>query len=184
MIGDPAGASQQFQDQDVQDVLDTTRLVVRYAMLRAEPTLSQGGIIAWNDFYGETVDWEDAPATQLYGPAFQLLNPATADTLTGHWQFTLPSPGQPIPVFVTGVCYDRYAAAADLCERWAATLARNYDFSTGAQKFSRSQAPAGMLQMAAKYRSLAKARIVALVRDDTAVNGDWPVNIYGTLDNW
>jgi len=178
LIADPAGASQQFDDQTIQDVLDSSRTVVRYAELRLEPTLAVGGILNYSDYYSNITDWEDSPGTQVYGPNYALLSPAESDTTTGHWRFALPNPGQVPPVFVVGAYYDVYCAAADLCERWAAFLARDYDFSTGNQKFSRSQAMRGMLALADQYRMQAAPVSKGIHREDTN-------NTTGTtLDKW
>jgi hypothetical protein len=163
MIADPAGGSQQFADQDVQDVLDDTRTVVRYGQLQLQPTLSAGGILSYQEYFASYGDWEDSPGTQLYGPAYALLSPSASDTITGHWSFSV---NQPFPVFVVGNFFDRYAAAADLCERWAAFLSRDYDFSTGNQRFSRSQAAKGMLTMAATYRERSYVTTRGMQRSD------------------
>lgn len=182
MIGDPV-ASPNFADNDIQDVLDDTRLTVRYAILRAEPTLGNGGILNWSDFYSDMTDWEDSPATQLFGPSYQLLTPATSDTLTGHWTFSLPNPGQTMPVFIVGNTYDRHMAAAELLERWAATSAASYDFSLGQQSFKRSQIFANRLALAAKYRLKARPKLVPMENSDVDSPLPFP---YGNFDpiNW
>lgn len=182
MIGDPITAPT-FGDQDIQDILDDTRVTVRYAILRAEPTLGNGGILSFNDFYADVTDWEDSPATQIFGPSYQLLTPATADTLTGHYTFTLPAPGQIMPVFIVGQTYDRHLAAAELLERWAALLTNAYDYSIGSQSFKRSQQFSAKLALAGKYRLKARPKLIPMENSDVDSPLPFP---YGNFDpiNW
>lgn len=168
LIGDPSGTSEHFSDDAIQDALDRTQTVVRYAPLRSEPTFGANGVALYKDFYAETQDWESD--VKLYGPDFAtVLTPATADELTGHWSFTN---GQSLPVFIVGTYYDVYRASADLLEAWAASLARQYAFSGNGQSFQRQQASQQLLALARSYRSQAKARTVAQIRDDLSA-GAW-----------
>lgn len=178
------GNPSQFTDQDVQDILDNNKTFVRYALLEPKPTLANGGIIAYNDFYAEVGDWE-SDAT-LYGPGFAVLTPSVSDLIAGHWQTNLPSPGQPLPVYIVGQFYDRFAAAAELLERWAAAWARNYAFMADGASFQRQQASQMMLTQAAQFRAQAKARTGKQTRDDVSDNqtsfstllGDTSVDIW------
>lgn len=177
MIADslPLGSGQVFTDLNIQDVLDDTRVEVRYGVLRAEPTLSTGGILAWNDFYSDLTDWEDDPLTQLFGPSFNLLTPSTSDTLVGHWQFNTASPGQPRPVFIKGFTYDRWLAASELLTRWAAALAGSYDVTVGGQSLRRSQMGAAKLELARQYRARARAKTVPMEQIDVETGVPWPI---------
>lgn len=177
MIGDTlaADAGQQFTDDAIQDVLDESRLVVRYAVLRAEPTLGAGGVLSYNDYYSDMEDWEDSPVTILQGPNFTTLTPATTDTLTGHWTFTLPAPGQLRPVYVIGLTYDRYAAAGELLMRWAAATAGQYNVTLAGQSLARSQAATMRMQLASKFRQKARPVIAQIDQTDTAGSQTWPL---------
>ncbi|MCX7670395.1 MAG: hypothetical protein N2439_10020, partial [Anaerolineae bacterium] len=108
LINDPAGASQVFTDQQVQDALDRHRTEVRYLTLTAAETITAGAV-DYLDYYADVGDWEADEA--LYDGAYALLTPSAADRLTGHWTFAA---SQPPPVLITGKHYDVYAAAADL----------------------------------------------------------------------
>ena len=150
-IGDPAGATQQFSGLDIQNLCDEHRFTVRYAPLRPGPTLSQGALYNFLDYYADMGNWEaDA---QLTWVDFSVLTPATSDLINGHWTFQLAAPGQYPPVYVTGKYYDLHAVAADLLEEWAASLAISaYDFTADGQSFRRSQRLANLYKAADMHR--------------------------------
>ena len=182
MISDPSGASAVFTDDTIQEVLDLSRVTVRYGILRCEPTLMPGGILSYTDFFADVGGWEDATATTLYSPSYAVLTPTVFDVITGHWSFTTT---QVLPVFIVGNYYDIYSAAADLCERMAATMARAYDFMSDGKKFSRSQMMTALLRMAATYRSQARARTIPIIREDIDSNGfGWPINDLAIDSGW
>lgn len=162
------GSPSQFQDQDVQDVLDLGRVVVRTALLRPTITLDTNGAANYADYYADVENWESGATIQ--NGAFAIISDYTADYLTGHWSFSLPNPGQVPPLFITGQYYDIYGAAADLLERWAAAWARSYNFTSDGQSFQRSQAAQMMLTQSKQYRKQSFARTVSMVRDD--LSGD------------
>lgn len=167
MINDPSGPNETFSDQTIQDALDATRTNVRYAMLRPEPTLTlaQGGTtFNYADYYADYGDWEDD--LTLWNGAFTQVTPSTSDNLTGHWQFSLPNPGQLPPLFVVGKYYDRYLASATLVERLAAMQALNFDFTADGQSFRRSQAYTALMNLVAEYRRHALVRSMPIIRTD------------------
>jgi hypothetical protein len=181
MIADPAGGSQQFADQDVQDRLDASRDDVRYEGLAIAPSIvntastnNQASTI-FADYYSKYQWWEADVVLQgqgSTGAAWIVLSPLASDYITGHWQFELTPfvngtiPGQLPPVFATGKIYDPNAAAADLLEFWAAALAGAYDVTVDGQTLRRSQLMAAKLMMAKYYRHLAKPRIAKISRHD------------------
>lgn len=185
MIGDVAGGVTQFTDDQIQQRLDETRTFVNYGVLRAERQPAPGtGFVAYSDFFSNVGYWEDAPVTQLYGPSYEVLAPLSSDTLTGHWSFDPTPPGQVLPVYIKGYFYDNNAAAAALCTRWAAALARSYDISSGSQRLSRSQMRQGLLELAGEYRRQSRPRTVPIVNGDEPV-GPWPThNDDGAPWNW
>src|SRR5690348_15227616 len=147
LINDPAGASQIFADQDIQDTCDRYQTVVRYAVLQRAPTLGPGGIVdksAYRDYYAMVGYWESDET--LYDAAYNTLAPDTSDRITGHWTFAA---GQLPIVRIVGKVYDLYGAAADLLEAWAAKVALDFDFTTDAQTFRQSQKQAALLKLAA-----------------------------------
>ena len=176
LINDPAGASQQFTDNEVQDALDDWRRDVRYEQLTPAPTLSNVGGVAndpsqpgiaeynWTDYYSSFQWWEQGEV--LSDGHFITLTPASSDELVGHWTFNLPTPGQYPPIFITGRVFDIYAAAADLLEMWAARLLSNIDFTADGQSFRLSQMSAGKQKMADIYRRRTLPTVAKQVRRD------------------
>lgn len=150
-IGDPAGAAQQFNGLDLQNLCDEHRFTVRYAPLRPGPTLSQGALYDYLDYYADMGNWEsDCVLTWV---DFSVLTPATSDLINGHWTFVKPAPGQYPPVYITGKYYDLHAVAADALEEWASSLAASaYDFTADGQSFHRSQLPANLYKAADVHR--------------------------------
>lgn len=169
LIGDPAGANQTFSDDEVQDALDRTQTVVRYAPLRPEPTPLPNGTVEYRDYYALVGDWE--ASEQLVDGAWQQLTPVTRDRLTGHWTFA--SPGQNPPVYITGAFYDVAAAAATLLEFWAGKVKLAFDFETDGQRFARSQQAQALLTLAAAYRRQQRAARLLQVRQDIEDGGSW-----------
>ena len=161
LIGDPAGASQAFDDQTLQDYLDRRQTVARYALLRAEGSPRPDGTVDYLDYYADVGDWE--ADEKLYDGAYGLLTPASVDRLTGHWAF---STSQPPPVLIVGKFYDVYAAAADVLEAWAAREKLSFDFDADGQSFKRSQKAAALLALAREYRRQQRPARVAMVRSD------------------
>lgn len=164
-IGDPAQASEQFTDQEIQNVLDEHRFTVRYAPLRPGPTLSQGALYDFLDYYADMGNWEaDAVLTWV---DFSVLTPATSDLINGHWTFVKAAPGQYPPVYLTGKYYDLHASAADLLEQWAGALAAtNYDFTADGRTFRRSQLPANLYKAADMHRRKALVTSAPTYRGD------------------
>jgi hypothetical protein len=182
LIGDPAGANQQFEDADIQQTLDMYRDDVRYEVLMNAPsfvntvsTNNQPQTI-FADYYSRYSWWESDVVIQANDTATSrswiVLTPTTSDYLVGHWTFeadvfnTGTAPGQYPPVFATGKVHDVFAAAADLLEQWAATLTCAYDFSVDGRSFHRSQMLTAKMTLAQQYRKKAKPRSVKMVRTD------------------
>lgn len=182
LINDPAGGSQVWTDQDVQDQLDRTRLDIRYEALTAAPVLlnaastnNQPSVI-WSDYYSRYQWWEDDVVIQGVNvgtsAAWIVLTPVASENFYGHWQFensvftTGTVPGQYPPVFATGKSFDVYMAAANLLEMWAAKYALAYAFSADGQKFDRQQILPALTNMANTYRKQARAVSATPLRMD------------------
>src|SRR5258708_7800695 len=186
MISDPAGTSQQFTDQQIQDRLDASRDDIRYESLQMAPsivnTTSTNNIasVIFASFYSEYNYWEADVVLQGYlnGAFWKVLTPVASDYITGLWQFETNEftsgtvPGQFPPVFATGKVYDPNSAAADLLEFWAASYARRFDFSSDCQSFKVRQAAAGLQKQADYYRRQAKPTIAKMLSRDVALPVD------------
>jgi hypothetical protein len=185
LIGDPnppaSGQTMQFQDQDVQDVLDMGRVNVRNALLRPTVTLTTSGVLDYEDYYADMGNWE-ADVTIQDGHFNVVTDYASADYLTGHWNWNLASPGKIPPLFITGKYYDIYGAAADLLERWAAVWLRSYDFTSDGQSFKRSQAAQAMLTLAQQYRKQSLVHTIPMVRDDLTDDSSSTNVVVGNTD--
>lgn len=182
MIQDPAGASQFFADQDIQDTLDDHREDVRYELLKIAPSIinlpstNNQAAVAFTDYYSSFSWWESDVVIQgintSTGAAWAVLSPAGSDYIVGRFQFELTpfvngvAPSQYPPVFATGKTFDVFAASADLLEFWAANLASAYDITVDGQTLRRSQLMQAKMMLAQSYRRKAKPRIGKMVRSD------------------
>lgn len=180
MISDPAGGSQQFADQDIQNQLDTSVDFIRYENLHIAAsivnTASTGNIaeIIFADYFSDYQWWEADVEIQGYltGTPWVTITPVSSDYINGHWMFESTPfvngtvPGQLPPVFATGKTYDPNLAAADLLEFWAATLGGKYDVTVDGQTLRRSQLMSNKMLLAQMYRKRAKPQRVSMVRGD------------------
>lgn len=189
LIFDPAGGSQVFADQDVQDYLDYTREDIRYLALDIAPsivnTASTGNVAStiFADYYSTGFQfWEDDVVLQgnnvSTGAAWVVLTPTTSEPIVGHWTFennvftSGTVPGQYPPIFATGKVYDPFGAAADLLEIWGTQLAGAYDINVDGQSLRRSQLMTAKQSLAEMYRKRAKPRMGRMVRSDVAPHVD------------
>lgn len=168
-IGDPAGASQTFDEQTIQDALDEERvnvnisdwreLVPHYSVIGSPPTWN------WTEYYDPSNwgDWE--PDVLLYTAGLVPLTPTTSEPLIGHWSFAPTS--TPPPVFIVGKTYDVAAASRALCLRWMALVAQQFDFAPErGVTFSVSQKRAGLQQLADQLATEMRVKTASLVRHD------------------
>jgi len=170
LINDPAGGSQIFADQDVQDVLDASRQDIGNVALTAFPTYS-GSTIQYLDYYSDWTDWEDDVVLKQY--LTQVVTPSASENIVGHWMFAA---NKFPPVYISGKTYDVYRSAADLLERWAAKWVLSYSFTSDGQSFQRQQA-AHMLQALAKtYRQKQRPRSIIATRSDLVGASQGPDN--------
>ena len=162
-----------FSDQQVQDSLDHHRVDINYLELATKQTIQQGGQVAWLDYYAlsgsmKVTDWETDAVLQGY-PAFTILTAATNDYLTGHWTFdtSINSYGQRPPVYIIGKTYDRFGAAVELLEDWAAQVLLKFDFATDRQSFKVSQQAVALQTLADRYKRKMRATTLQMYRGDT-----------------
>ena len=176
LVNDPEqddSSLQVFDSQRYQDALDRTRTDYNYLELWGKQTVKPGGGVVWLDYYAEAGslglgDWEADVVLQGY-PNFAILAPITSDFLVGHWTFdtSIYPQGQRPPVYLIGKRFDRYLAASDLLQQWAATLKLKYSFASDSQTMQLREQIANVLALAKEYKSRARPRTAQLVRTDT-----------------
>lgn len=156
-----------LDDQPIQDALDAHRFTVRYAPLRPGPTLTNGALYNYTDYYADIGYWEsDGVLTWVN---FETLSPATADWLTGHWTFNLPAPGQYPPVYLTGKYYDIEYAIHDALQQVIAALSLStYTFSADGATFQRTQIITTLQKLADQHLRKAKVTTRQARRTDVA----------------
>lgn len=160
LIADPAGASQQFGDQVIQNALDRRREDVVQRELAYDRTRTASGY-AYKTYRAAEQHWE-ANAV-LEDSSYAPLTPATSDLITGTWTFAASTPP---PVYLTGATFDLYGAAADLLEAWAASVKMEHSFSIGGDSFQRQQKSTHLHQLAGQYRRQQRPFVASLVRRD------------------
>jgi hypothetical protein len=166
LIADPAGASEQFTDQDIQDQLDEgpRRRDVYHLRLTSQYTLVYGGTISYLDYWTDGGYWEQDAILQ--DGTYATLVPSTSDYLTGHWHFNA---SQTPPVYLTGKQYDPYGTAADLLESWMATVKQDIDFLSMGRTFKGSQQSTMIENLVKRYRRRQWVGSSLQVRTD-----EWP----------
>ena len=160
LINDPAGASQVWTDDNIQDVLDASRADVKNEAMIPRPTFS-GSTIQFLDYYTKLGDWEDDLVIKQY--LITQVTPATSEPIAGHWAFsttTLP------PLFISGKTYDIYRSAADLLERQAAMWVLRYNVNVDGQSLQRGQVTTALQNLAKTYRMKQRAGAIHVVRTD------------------
>lgn len=165
LINDPAGASQQFTDDAIEDRLDLTRVYHLKVELTAfaEPAGTQ---LKFQSAYRY---WESD--LSLTDPAGTVLSPTSSDPISGYFVFGSTQTG----VYATGFTYDVYAASAELLTLWAGRIEQDIlKFSADGSSYEFSGIREAKLRLAAQYmaRSSAFGAIasVGLVRDDHYVD--------------
>lgn len=160
LINDPSGGSQVWADDDIQDVMDESRVDVRNQALKATPTFS-GSTIEYLDYFSSLAGWEDGYVLKQY--LITPVTPSVLEPIAGHWQFatsTLP------PVYISGSLHDVYRAAADLLERQSAQWALRYNVTADGQNMQRSQVATALQTLARTYRQKQRAGSITLTRSD------------------
>lgn len=146
-IGDPAGASQVFAENDLQDFLDERRMEVFEVQLVPSPTTVVGLVVSYLDYTAPRGQWEEDVV--LKDGTNAVLAPASSDYVRGHWTFAA---NQLPPVFLTGKYYDLYGSAVSALEAWIGKVALEFDFTADQQGFRRSQKREGLQALADSYR--------------------------------
>ncbi len=160
LINDPAGASQVFDDQTIQDIMDESRQDFYNLSLIPKPTFAIG-TISYLDYFSEFGGWEDDFVIKQFLTV--VVTPATSEPIAGHFRFTVTT--RP-PLLITGKLFDVYRSAADLLERWAARYMTRFDFTSDAQSFKVSQVPVQLQKLAQTYRAYQRVGHLEVKRSD------------------
>ena len=169
LINDPAGGSQIFSDQAIQDKMEESRISFYNEPMQGIPTFS-GASLQYLDyetwFNGDKPigGWEDDLVIKQFLTI--AVTPSLSEPIIGHWTFAADT--RP-PVFITGKLYDVYRSAADLLEMWSAQYATRFDFTADGQSFRVSQAHVQLLDLAHTYRQKQRARSMVVRRGDLAM---------------
>lgn len=164
LINDPAGASQQFTDDAIEDQLDLTRTYRLKEELTAlaEPAGTQ---LKFQSAYRY---WESD--LSLTNPAGTVLTPASSDPISGYFVFGSTQSA----VYATGFTYDVYAAAAELLTLWAGRIEQDVlKFSADGSSYEFSGIREAKLRLAAQYKARSNAfgaTSATMVRDDHYVD--------------
>lgn len=110
LISDPAGASQQYTDQQIQDRLDLNRLDLYQSPLKEQETLQDDGTYEWHDFFARLPFWETDFVIKQ--PDGDTLTPDTSEPLIGKFHFTAHQ--EEVPLSITGKVYNVYGVAGTL----------------------------------------------------------------------
>ena len=184
LIGD-VSTPQDFQDQDVQDVLDGRRAEVRYELMTPMPDIQPGqngsfvASFVWASYQSEFQYWESDVVIQGMNTSnnqpWVVLTPVTFEYIPGKWTFavTLPQiatpPGQWPPVYATGKAYDIYGAAADLLERRIALRSfTTFDFIADGRSVRLSQIIGTWERLRDRYITKSWNRVLEVIRTDLA----------------
>lgn len=163
LIADPPGEGQAFSDEEIQAELDDRRVQVRYERLEPVEEFSSSGV-SRREFRSRYRYWEDGAA--LCNGSWQPLayDAETSEPLAGRWRF---AESQASVVLASGFVYEPYGAAAALCDRWAAKLKLEYDFSLDdGRKFARTQRLKALADAAKTLRMQAPVIVGSLHRSD------------------
>lgn len=148
-VGDKAGGTQVFTDDEIQAALDRRKLDFPLAMLQVRATTLENGTVEYREYFADGGDWESNATLQ--GNRYQTLTPVESYPMEGRWVFgTTLGVGA---VYIRGTRYDVYGAAADIAEQWAAQAATEFDFSRGSRSYSRSQKRTGLESLARILRN-------------------------------
>ena len=164
LINDPAGASQQFTDDAIEDQLDLTRTYRLKEELTALPEPA-GTQLKFQSAYRY---WESD--LSLTNSAGTVLSPTSSDPISGYFVFGSTQ----VSVYATGFTYDVYAASAELLSLWAGSIEQDIlKFSADGSSYEFSGIREAKLRLAAQYKARSNAfgaTSATMVRDDHYVD--------------
>jgi hypothetical protein len=163
LISDPAGASQAWTDDELQEALDVYQCHHRYCRLGQEESRAPGtGSITYKRFFTDDIgDWESD--VEIVNATWTPVTPTSSDYINGRFEFATEPDW---PLTINGKTYDLYGAAADVLDAWAAKVKCEIDFRSEGQDLKQSQKADRMLELALTYRNKQKPQQGTLSRSD------------------
>lgn len=167
------GATAYWNDDQMQNILDTHRKDIVFEQLQMYPTQIAGGSLSYNDYrssfgyYEATTGGTAIFYVQDSTGAVQGTALYTPDYRRGQIQFASNQSGT--VYYLTGRSYDLDAAAAEVWRRKAAHYApTSFDFSTDNHSVRRSQVYQHCLEMAQHFegKSASAVETVSMFRSD------------------
>ena len=149
LVGDPAGASAVFSDDELQTFLDNHATEAHYDLLAPEPTIAAGGATTYLTWHAAAGWWEADEV--LTDSSYNELTAASADRQRGRWTFAASQSA----VLIVGSYYDVYLAAAETVDAWLAKIKLAYDFAADGGDFKRSQQVQALQEFGASLRQRA-----------------------------
>lgn len=150
MVGDTAGASQVFSDQEMQDALDMHCEDWRYQGCEPLPTYSGTGIqyLTWlaEDNDDEEIRFWETDAI-LCDANYNTLTPSASDFMAGRFTFTEHHDS----VLITGKSYEMTEAAGEIIQAWMGKVKFEYDLTADGNSLKRSQKLEHLKQLAQQY---------------------------------
>lgn len=163
LVGDPAGASATFSDDEMQGFLDDQAADVRYESLAPVPTIQPGGATEYLIWDAPVGWWEASEA--LTDSGYNTVTAASVDRQRGRWTFDMHQSA----VLLTGTHYDVWLVAAAVADAWIGKLKLSYDFTADGATFHRSQMIEHLQGLATRLRSNGPnggVRTAELIRSD------------------
>ena len=164
LINDHAGTAQIFTDDQIQEHLDYCRLYMNDELTNLKN--QSNAVIGWQS---SNRYWEDTAV--LVDGSSTILSALSSDPITSYWTFTV----NPSSVFVSGLVYDVYAAAAELLTLWAGKLGSSEvtKFSADGSSYEFGSSINQKLALASQYMAkssiLGGPRTAEMVRNDLNV---------------
>ena len=151
-----AGANPVFTADDLQSILDRNRREVNFLRLKKLENRLVGCAVDNRIFKADAPFWERSAL--FYDLQHNLLTPIAnkSDWLAGRWEYETAQQS----VYLSGFCFDFYAACADALEAWAAKEKLNFDFYANDQSYKESQKCEMLLALAERMRRKATFSIV------------------------
>lgn len=150
-------------DAQIEACLDQTESYYNLMPLTPVERIGPGGKIVYNQFRAPMGDWE-ADAVIQTPHTWAYVEPVMADWVIGRWDM---AESRPEGLYISGKTYDRFMAAALVCETILASRELyTFTFSSGGESFNREALRRHYLEQAKLYRSQAHPLITDLVRSD------------------